>query len=186
MSASGPYTRPPQHSHRSGEAPIAALDVDIEKLLAEGLDLLREYLRLDTTNPPGDVSIAADFVEQTLQGAGLSTVRVGASPDKANVATTVGDSAGLPPPLVLAHHMDVVPAVAADWTVDPFGAEVRDGYLYGRGVLDMKGFGVLSMLCAFALQRTAAPLKRPLRIIATADEEIGGVLGAKWLVNRGS
>ena len=138
-------------------------------------------MRIDTTNPPGDVAPTADWIETVLQKEGLATVRVGPSPDKANVATTIG---GPGKPLVLAHHMDVVPAVGADWSVDPFAAEVRDRYVYGRGVIDMKGFGVLSLLCLFALERSGAGLKRPLRVIATADEEVGGVLGAKWLADN--
>jgi len=87
-------------------------------------------------------------------------------------------------PFVLAHHMDVVPAVAEDWDVNPFGGELRDGYIWGRGALDMKGFGVLTLVCALAIQRAGVPLRRPLRILATADEEVGGVDGAKWLAEN--
>ena len=156
---------------------------DAAHLLEEGIDLLRQYIRIDTTNPPGDVAPAADWVEGVLGAEGFRAQRVGPSPDKANLAVTIGQENGVRP-LVLAHHMDVVPAVAGDWSVDPFAAEVKDGYLYGRGTLDMKGFGVLSMLCLFAVARSGAPLRRPLRVIATADEEVGGVLGAKWLADN--
>ncbi len=165
--------------------PGVRVQADVDKLLAEGIDLLREYVRIDTTNPPGDVAGTADWVEQCFEREGIATTRAGPSPDRANVSATIGArEGGTGGALVLAHHMDVVPAVAADWTVDPFAADIRDGYLYGRGVLDMKGFGVLSMLCAFALHRAGVELKRPLRIIATADEEVGGVLGAKWLADN--
>lgn len=157
-------------------------DNEIQGLLDEGISLLQRYLTIDTTNPPGDVSAAADWVEEVLRSEGFETRRAGPSLDKANVVTTLGQSGKRP--LVLAHHMDVVPAVASDWSADPFGAQMKDGYIYGRGTLDMKGFGVLSMLCAFALRRQGVALKRPLRIIATADEEVGGVLGAKWLADH--
>ena len=157
---------------------------DITALVEEGIDLLRRYLRIDTTNPPGDVAPAADFVEDVLHREGLPTTRLGPSPDKANVIATIGPDGGQPP-LVLAHHMDVVPSVATDWSVDPFSGAVKDGFVWGRGTLDMKGFGVLSMLCGFVLGRLGAAesMRRPLRLLATADEEVGGALGAKWLAD---
>jgi acetylornithine deacetylase/succinyl-diaminopimelate desuccinylase-like protein len=80
--------------------------------------------------------------------------------------------------------MDVVPAVADDWAVEPFAGELRDGHVWGRGVLDMKGFGVLTLVCALAIKRAGISLRRPLRILATADEEVGGIDGAKWLAEN--
>jgi acetylornithine deacetylase/succinyl-diaminopimelate desuccinylase-like protein len=165
-----------------------ALDIDIAPLVEEAVTLLREYITIDTTNPPGDVSKAADWVEQLLQSEDLATTRIGPSDDKPNLIATLGaenhstgSGAGA---LVLAHHMDVVPAVRDDWSVDPFGGSLKDGFVYGRGTLDMKGFGVLTMLCAIALKRAGVPLRRPLRILASADEEVGGIDGAKWLAEH--
>jgi acetylornithine deacetylase/succinyl-diaminopimelate desuccinylase-like protein len=77
--------------------------------------------------------------------------------------------------------MDVVPAVGDDWGVHPFGGELQDGYIWGRGTLDMKGFGVLTLACALAIKRAGIHLRRALRILATADEEVGGIDGARWL-----
>ena len=156
-------------------------DLDFARLVDEATSLLREYLTFDTTNPPGDVSKTAGWVEAAVASEGLAATRVGPSPDKANVVATLGGDHGALRPLVLAHHMDVVPAVRDDWTVDPFGGELRDGFIWGRGALDMKGFGVLTLVCLFTLKRLDLKLKRPLRIIATADEEVGGIDGAKWL-----
>ena len=157
-------------------------DVDLARLTAETIELLREYLTIDTTNPPGDVSKAAGWLEGVLRGEGFETTRIGAKPEKPNVIATLDGAGGKP--LVLAHHMDVVPAVAADWSVEPFGGMLRDGFVWGRGALDMKGFGVLTMMCAFALKRSGTPLARPLRLLATADEEVGGIDGAKWLAEH--
>jgi len=153
--------------------------LDYRRLLAEALELLRDYLTIDTTNPPGDVSAAADWVESVLRAEGIESRRLGPSREKANVVATLGN--GRARPLVLAHHMDVVPALHEDWSVAPFGGEVRDGFIWGRGALDMKGFGVLTLVCALALKRENVTLERPLRILATADEEVGGIDGAKWL-----
>jgi acetylornithine deacetylase/succinyl-diaminopimelate desuccinylase-like protein len=144
---------------------------------------LRDYLRIDTTNPPGDVSRAASWVAEVLTSEGIESARLDRSALKANLVAEI-PGVGALPPLVLAHHMDVVPAVAGDWEVDPFGGELRDDYIWGRGALDMKGFGVLTLVCALAIKRAGIPLRRPLRVLATADEEVGGIDGAKWLVEN--
>jgi len=152
---------------------------DLSRLTNEAIDLLRQYLTIDTTNPPGNVSKAAAWLEQLLDSEGISSHRLGRSTEKANVVATLdGGDAG---PLILAHHMDVVPAVRDDWSVDPFAGELKDGFIWGRGSLDMKGFGVLTLICMLALKRHRVPLRRPLRILATADEEVGGIDGARWL-----
>ncbi len=157
-----------------------AASIDFPALADEAVALLRDYLTIDTTNPPGDVTRAADWVQALLRAEGIESRRLGPSPDKANVVATISPEGG-PPPLVLAHHMDVVPAVREDWSLDPFAGEVRDGFVWGRGTLDMKGFGVLSIVCALVVRRLGLPLARPLRLLVTADEEVGGTDGAKWL-----
>lgn len=154
--------------------------IDFAQLTDECVGLLSEYLAIDTTNPPGDVSAAADWVDKVLSGAGLETKRLGTSLDKTNVVATIDGSGDLRP-LVLSHHMDVVGAPPEGWSVPPFGGLVQDGYVWGRGALDMKGFGVLTIVCALTIARLGIPLRRPLRLLVTADEEVGGELGAKWL-----
>jgi acetylornithine deacetylase/succinyl-diaminopimelate desuccinylase-like protein len=155
---------------------------DFTKLDTEVVELLRDYLTIDTTNPPGDVSKAAGWVASVLTGEGIASIRLDRSQTKANLVATL--QGGDLRPLVLAHHMDVVPVVADDWAVDPFGGEVSEGCIWGRGTLDMKGFGVLTLVCALALKRAGIPLHRPLRLLATADEEVGGIDGAKWLAEN--
>ena len=158
-------------------------EVDFARLTDEAVSLLSAYLAIDTTNPPGDVSVAADWVEQVLSDGGIATKRLGASRDKPNVIATLEGSDGVRP-FVLSHHMDVVAAPPDRWSVDPFSGLVKDGYVWGRGALDMKGFGVLTIACALELQRMGVPLRRPLRLVITADEEVGGALGAKWLAEN--
>jgi acetylornithine deacetylase/succinyl-diaminopimelate desuccinylase-like protein len=155
---------------------------NLRQLSEEAVSLLRDYVAIDTTNPPGDVSKAADWVATVLAADGIATTRIDRSPTKANLVATLPGVAGQP--LVLAHHMDVVRAVDADWSVAPFGGELHDGYIWGRGTLDMKGFGVLTLVCALSIKRAGLPLQRPLRVLATADEEVGGIDGAKWLVEN--
>jgi len=155
---------------------------DFQRLSSEVVDLLRDYLRIDTTNPPGDVSRTADWVADLLSSEGMESTRLDRSSPKANLVATITGAGG--EPLVLAHHMDVVPAVAEDWDVNPFAGGLSDGYVWGRGALDMKGFGVLTLVCALAIRRAGISLRRPLRILATADEEVGGIDGARWLAEN--
>lgn len=158
----------------------AGIDVDLGQLTDQAVDLLRQFVRFDGSQPRGHVADAADWLEGVLSDFGISSARLAATPDKPNLVATVGE--GPAAPLVLSHHMDVVPAEAAQWSFDPFSGDLVDGYVCGRGTLDMKGFGVLSVLCAMTLLSSGRAWRRPLRILATADEEIGGADGAKWLV----
>ncbi|MGE5663186.1 MAG: M20/M25/M40 family metallo-hydrolase, partial [Deltaproteobacteria bacterium] len=143
--------------------------------------LLREYIRIDTSNPPGDCRGAAEFLCRTLVANGLVPVTYGASPEKPNVLCHVGGTGE--PGLVLIHHMDVVPARAEEWSVPPFAAEVRDGYMYGRGTLDTKGLGI-AHLCAACDAARSGRLRRKLFFVANADEEVGGVEGASHFVRN--
>ncbi|MGH7860465.1 MAG: M20/M25/M40 family metallo-hydrolase, partial [Candidatus Binatia bacterium] len=121
-----------------------------------------------------------DWVERVLGSAGIAPIRLGRSDDKANVVATLDGPSDLRP-FVLSHHMDVVAAPADQWSVDPFGGLVKDGFVWGRGALDMKGFGILTIVCALELARLGVELRRPVRLVVTADEEVGGEDGAKWL-----
>jgi acetylornithine deacetylase/succinyl-diaminopimelate desuccinylase-like protein len=143
--------------------------------------LLREYIRIDTSNPPGDCRGAAEFLCRVLVANGLVPATYGARPEKPNVLCHVGGTEE--PGLVLIHHMDVVPARAEEWSVPPFAAEVRNGYLYGRGTLDTKGLGV-AHLCAACDAARSGRLRRKLFFVANADEEVGGGEGADYFVRN--
>ena len=145
------------------------------------VSLLKEYIRIDTTNPPGDCRAAAEFLCRVLVGNGLTPITFGATPEKPNVLCHVGGTGE--PGLVLIHHMDVVPARAEEWSVPPFSAEVRDGFLYGRGTLDTKGLGV-AHLCAAIGEARAGRLRRKLFFVANSDEEVGGKEGAEYFVRN--
>jgi acetylornithine deacetylase/succinyl-diaminopimelate desuccinylase-like protein len=143
--------------------------------------LLSDYLRIDTSNPPGDCRGAAELLCRVLRENGLAPVTFGAKPEKPNVLCHVGGTDE--PGLVLIHHMDVVPARAEEWSVPPFSAEVRGGFLYGRGTLDTKGLGA-SHWCAAIRAAKAGVLKRKLYLVANADEEVGGGEGAEYFVKN--
>jgi acetylornithine deacetylase/succinyl-diaminopimelate desuccinylase-like protein len=154
--------------------------IDWTALGRETVELLRAYLRIDTTNPPGNEIAGARFLEEVLQREGIASRTVESAPGRANlVARLSGDSAlgGI----VLHHHIDVVYADRRYWTVDPFGGEIRDGFLYGRGAIDMKSTGILQLAAVLALKRAGTRLKRDLIFLATADEEAGSAYGAGFL-----
>src|SRR6185503_21320952 len=86
--------------------------------------------------------------------------------------------------LILSSHMDVVQAVASDWTFDPFSGEISNGYVYGRGALDMKGMGIMELMTVLLLKRLGVELTRDVLLLHTSDEETGSTLGAKLLVDE--
>jgi len=156
--------------------------IDWAALGEEAVDLLRRYLMVDTTNPPGNEAAGARFLAAVLERNGIASETVEAAPGRANlVARLAGD--GSLPGIVLHHHIDVVYADRRYWTVDPFGGEVRDGYLYGRGAIDMKSTGIMHLAAVLALKRAGLPLKRDLVFLATADEEAGSVYGARFVAD---
>jgi acetylornithine deacetylase/succinyl-diaminopimelate desuccinylase-like protein len=154
--------------------------IDWTALGRETVELLRAYLRIDTTNPPGNEIAGARFLEDVLAREGIASRTVESAPGRANlVARLSGD--GALGGIVLHHHIDVVYADRRYWTVDPFGGEIRDGFLYGRGAIDMKSTGILQLAAVLALKRAGARLKRDLIFLATADEEAGSAYGAGFL-----
>jgi acetylornithine deacetylase/succinyl-diaminopimelate desuccinylase-like protein len=160
----------------------------VVEIFGQGQDettrLLQEYVRIDTSNPPGDTRKAADFLAAVLARDGIAVTRYESEPGKAilyaRLKATVTPPAGKA--LVLLHHMDVVPADRSQWRVDPFAATIRDGELLGRGALDMKGMGVAELVAFLRLKRERVPLARDVIFLAEPDEEVGGAMGARWMI----
>src|SRR5216684_8851704 len=159
------------------------MSIDWTALGEEAVDLIHRYLMIDTTNPPGNEADGATFLAAVLERDGIASEIVESTPGRANLmARLTGD--GSLPGIVLHHHIDVVYADRRYWTVDPFGGVVRDGYLYGRGAIDMKSTGILHLTGMLAIKRAGVPLKRDLVLLATADEEAGSRFGAQWVADR--
>jgi acetylornithine deacetylase/succinyl-diaminopimelate desuccinylase-like protein len=158
-----------------GRSPEPTRPIDWAAIEREGVALLREYLRVNTTNPPGNELAAARFLRDFLAKQGieaqiLDTAELG--PGRANLYARVKGN-GSKRAIAIVHHMDVVPATAATWSVPPFSGDIRDGYIYGRGANDMKSEGIAQLMAVVALRRGGVPLTRDLVIIANADEELG-------------
>jgi acetylornithine deacetylase/succinyl-diaminopimelate desuccinylase-like protein len=134
------------------------------------VELLTQYLRIDTTGPPGNELESARFLKDVLAREGIDARIDEFTPGRANLIATLRGN-GQARPLILMNHMDVVPAEPARWSVPPFAGVQKDGRLYGRGAVDMKGEGVVQLVTFLRLAREKRPLSRDVVFIATADEE---------------
>ena len=153
---------------------------DWQAVEAEAIRTIQSYVRINTSNPPGDVTKAADFLTGLLKREGIPVTRYESGPGRSIVLARL-KGAGSAKPLLLLHHMDVVPTDAARWRHDPFGAEIADGKIWGRGTMDMKGLGVVQLMAFLSLKRQQVPLSRDVILMAVPDEETGGKLGALWM-----
>ena len=154
--------------------------IDWDEVTAEIVSTLVEYLRIDTTNPPGNEQVAAEFLAGRLEAEGYETEYVEAGPGRVSMRTRLVGS-GAQRPLMLLNHTDVVPAQPEFWDVDPFAAEVRNGEIWGRGALDMKSMGVLELLIMLLFKRLNLTPNRDIVFLAVADEEAGSAFGMEWL-----
>ena len=157
--------------------------IDWATLGEETVENLRRYLMVDTTNPPGNEAAGAAFLSELLAREGIAATVEESTPGRANVMARVRGEGALGG-LVLHHHIDVVYADRRYWSVDPFGGVIQDGYLYGRGALDMKSIGMVQTMAVVALKRAGVSLTRDLVLLATADEEAGSLHGATWIAEH--
>src|SRR3954471_13142559 len=154
----------------------------------EVVDICRDLIRMDTSNygddsGPGERK-AAEHVAALLDEVGIESQLYESEPGRTSVVAQWGRNAGGENALLLHGHLDVVPAVAEDWQVDPFAGEIRDDYLWGRGAVDMKNFDAMLLSVVRARTRAGAVPERPVVLCFTADEEAGGHHGAQVLVEE--
>ncbi len=152
----------------------------------EVVELCRELIRIDTSNygdqeGPGERK-AAEYVATLLDDVGISSELYEPTPGRTSVVARWGGSEG--DALLLHGHLDVVPAAAEDWQVDPFAGEIRDGYVWGRGAVDMKDFDAMLLSVVRARARAGRVPERPVVLCFTADEEAGGHHGAQQIVEQ--
>jgi len=159
-------------------------------LEAEALEFVRALIRIDSVNT-GEASTIGDgetraalFVQAQLEDAGYETTLVEPVPGRASVIARLAGSDPDAGALVAHAHLDVVPVEVENWTYPPFGAEIHDGILYGRGAVDMKDFAGMLLAIARAFRREGIVPRRDLIFAFFADEEAGGVWGARWIVRN--
>jgi acetylornithine deacetylase/succinyl-diaminopimelate desuccinylase-like protein len=146
------------------------------------VELARRLIRFDTTNPPGNEAECVEFVRGLLDEAGCETQLYARDPARPNLVARL--SGGPAPPLLLQGHVDVVTTADQEWTRPPFAGDLADGWLWGRGAVDMKG-GVAMLVSAFLrAKREGAPLPCDVVLAVLSDEEAGGDFGARYLVEE--
>ncbi len=148
----------------------------------ESVKRLQAYLQINTINPPGNESRGVAYLASLLDEAGISYETAESVPGRGNIWARL--PGGDEPALVLLHHIDVVPAHAAFWDVDPLSGVIKDGYIWGRGAIDTKGLGIAQLQAFIALHASGKRLNRDVIYMATADEEAGGFFGAGWLLEH--
>jgi len=157
---------------------------------AEVVELCQDLIKIDTSNfgsepGPGE-RVAAERVAEWLDEVGIASQLLEPEAGRTSVVAhwePEGVDTSISP-LLVHGHLDVVPANADDWSVPPFSGELVDGYIWGRGAVDMKDFDAMVLSVVRARARAGAPPRRPIRLIFTADEEAGGGLGSKWLIEK--
>ncbi|MGD9675732.1 MAG: M20/M25/M40 family metallo-hydrolase [Candidatus Bipolaricaulia bacterium] len=158
---------------------MAPIDDDIQERPAL---LLQRLIRFDTSNPPGQEGACAGYIQELLTAAGVPVVRYEREPGRTNLVARISGR-GVAPALLLYGHLDVVPAAGERWTHPPFEGRIVDGCVWGRGALDMKG-GVAMMVAAFLRAARQGPPPGDIALALFADEESGGVHGARFVVDE--
>ena len=160
--------------------------IDWSAFRDETVRVLSDYLKINTTNPPGGELRTALFLQRLLAREGIDAQILDTAElrpaGRANLYARLKGN-GSRKAIALVHHMDVVPADPRYWSTDPFSGAVKDGYVWGRGALDMKGEGIVHLMAMIAIKRSGIPLNRDIVFIANSDEELGST-GAEVFVAR--
>lgn len=159
---------------------------DTSGIAREARGWLADLIKINTSNPPGNEQIAAMYIAGVLQKEGIKADMLDLAPGRSAVVARLRSSAVADPSkaLLLVAHLDTVPVDKSKWSVDPFGAVIKDGYLYGRGAIDDKGMLAANLAAFIALKRANAHLNRDVIFLATADEEGSGDASIRTLIAR--
>lgn len=157
--------------------------VDWDKAFNELLKHFKTLLRFETVNPPGNEKPAAQYLAGVLEKEGLAPELYDSAENRSNLVCRIKGS-GQKAPLLLNGHLDVVPVEPAHWDLPPFGAEEKDGCIYGRGTLDMKNMVAMCLMAMMLVKRAGLTPKRDLIFCAVADEEAGGQYGSQFMVEN--
>ena len=155
---------------------------DFDALGYEAAQRLGEYIRIRTVNPPGNETAGAKWLQQVLAKEGIPAQIFESSPGRGNLYARLRGN-GSKRPIVLLSHIDVVPASDSAWRVSPWSGVTRDGAVWGRGALDMKGTAIVELMTMIALKRRGVPLSRDVILLANADEETNSS-GAQWFTRE--
>lgn len=164
-------------------SPLHSPSIDIPRLEAEIVTYLQELIRFNTANPPGNELPAARYIAEVFQREGIAAQVIESAPGRASVVARIRGDGSLRP-LLLLSHLDVVDVERDKWTCDPFGAEIGNGFVWGRGALDCKNTVALWMIVMLALKRAGIVPRRDVIFLAAADEETGGRQGCAFITQH--
>ncbi|MCX6455293.1 MAG: M20/M25/M40 family metallo-hydrolase [Actinobacteria bacterium] len=162
-------------------------EIDLNLLEEDCIKMCQELIRIPSVNfgeGRGDEKAVADYVAAKLAEVGIASELIVTGENRVNVVAKIEGSNQSRPGLVLHGHLDVVPVNAADWSVDPFGGIIKDGYIWGRGAVDMKDMDAMILAVARAWKRSGFIPDRNILIVFFADEEAGSEYGSRWLVKN--
>ncbi len=174
------------HTAQAVPSPSDAIPADRMQQYSDlAVKWMQEYLRINTTNPPGNEAKAAAFFKRVFDAEGIENQVFEYAPGRANIWARLPHTAGTTPkrPFILLSHMDVVSSEPSHWRVPPFSGEIVDGAIYGRGAQDMKNEGLAQMMVMVMLKREQVKLDRDIVFLATADEEVDDN-GSKWMIEN--
>jgi acetylornithine deacetylase/succinyl-diaminopimelate desuccinylase-like protein len=166
--------------------PGSTANADLFKIEGEAVAWLQGLIRINTSNPPGNELVAAKYVADILKQEGIPSEIFESTPGRGFLVARLSATA-VPDPsraLLLMAHLDVVGVDKSKWSVDPFGAVTKDGYMYGRGTIDDKGMLAANLAVFISLKRSGARLNRDVVFLAEGDEEAGGATGMKFAVDK--
>jgi acetylornithine deacetylase/succinyl-diaminopimelate desuccinylase-like protein len=162
---------------------LLAAEPDWPALESRAVAFLQSYVRIRSVNPPADTAEAARLFETELRQHGFAPKIFRSGPGgQTNLLVRLPGRDPAKKPLLLLNHFDVVPVDPKAWPVDPFGAAIQDGWIWGRGALDMKGVGVQQLMALIAMKQAGVVPPRDIVLLATADEETGGERGIQWMI----
>jgi acetylornithine deacetylase/succinyl-diaminopimelate desuccinylase-like protein len=150
----------------------------------EAAELLSELIKINTTNPPGNETEAADFLKNFFESEGIYPEVIESEEGRGSIIARLDATDRIDrKPLIFLSHLDVVPANPSEWTRHPFSGDISGGYVWGRGAIDCKGLAVCQALTLALLKRLKIPLKKSVFFISTADEEMGGEKGVGYILS---
>ncbi len=192
VAASAPTIKTPRASTQASSPAAAGIiqkgaapqPINYDKITQEAVDLLSQYVKINTTNPPGNELPAATMLREKFLSDGIPATIWQPQAGRGIVAARLRGTGRHSKAIILLSHMDVVPANPKEWQVPPFSGQVKAGEIWGRGSLDDKGPGVIELMAMLAIKRARILLNRDILFIATGDEEEGGRNGAGWMVDH--
>jgi len=162
-----------------------AADPDWNSIDRTAFELLQQYIRIETIDPPANTAEAANFFKRILEDNGIPARLYPSGPNgQTNLVARVAGRDHSKKPLLLMNHFDVVPVDRKAWTVDPFAAVIQNGEIWGRGTMDMKGIGIEQLMALVTLKKSGITPSRDIVMLSTADEENNGTYGIRWMIEH--